>query len=79
VQRPTTRSQRGEDFIAEVERVVERLSDFPEHGKPYLAGTRRMLLARFPYSVVYLSDADSIQIVAIAHHRRKPGYWRTRM
>jgi hypothetical protein len=35
-------------------------------------------VARFPYSIVYKEAADKIMIVAIAHQRRRPGYWRRR-
>jgi hypothetical protein len=38
------------------------------------------LLPRFPYGVVYLAAADtSIVVVAVAHARRRPRYWLTRI
>ena len=40
--------------------------------------TRRVLVQRFPYQVVYRLSADEIVIVAIAHLKRRPGYWRKR-
>jgi toxin ParE1/3/4 len=36
---------------------------------------RRYLLHRFPFSAVYIERGDFIEIIAVAHHRRKPGYW----
>ncbi|HKP77295.1 MAG TPA: type II toxin-antitoxin system RelE/ParE family toxin [Longimicrobiaceae bacterium] len=69
----------GGEFLAEVERAVRRITFFPKHGSPYLGGTRRVVLRRFPYSVVYWPDPDDLLIVAIAHHRRSPGYWRNRL
>jgi hypothetical protein len=39
---------------------------------------RRILLDRFPYSVIYRASADEILIIAVAHLRRRPGYWRHR-
>lgn len=68
----------GRDFITAVERAVARLAAFPEHGSPYLLGTRRIVLRRFPFSVIYLVEAEVILVVAVAHHSRKPGYWRAR-
>jgi plasmid stabilization system protein ParE len=68
----------GDQLVAEVEAATARIADFPEHGSPYLAGTRRAILPRFPFSVVYRVDRDGALIVAIAHHRRRPGYWQTR-
>jgi hypothetical protein len=50
----------------------------PEQGSPYLYGTRRFILLRFPYSTVYLS-LEVGHIVAVAHQSRRPGYWRKRL
>lgn len=68
----------GQDFITAVERAVARIATFPEHGSQYLLGTRRIVLRRFPFSVVYISEVERVLIVAVAHHSRRPGYWRTR-
>jgi len=44
----------------------------------FSSGTRRYLLQRFPFSVVYRVEARRILIVAVAHARRRPSYWRSR-
>ena len=36
-------------------------------------------VTRFPYHVIYLETATDIRILAVAHDRRKPGYWRERL
>jgi hypothetical protein len=41
--------------------------------------TRRCLLRRFPYGLIYALDQDDILILAVAHTRREPGYWRDRL
>jgi len=46
-----------------------------EAAAPYLADTRRYLLRRFPFFVVFREVDDRVQIVAVAHARRRPGYW----
>jgi toxin ParE1/3/4 len=69
----------GHDFIAAVERAVARIAAFPEHGSPHLMGTRRVVLRRFPFSVVYLLEPEAVLVVAVAHHSRRPGYWRDRV
>lgn len=69
----------GLDFIEEVERTTSRLTAFPDHGSPHLAGTRRLVLRRFPFDVVYLAEPQTIAIVAVAHQSRSPGYWRNRI
>ena len=41
-------------------------------------GRRRYLMKRFPYSLVYTVSGEEIRILAVAHHSRRPGYWRRR-
>ncbi|HEY5870936.1 MAG TPA: type II toxin-antitoxin system RelE/ParE family toxin [Candidatus Tectomicrobia bacterium] len=41
-------------------------------------GTRRYLFPHFPFSLVYRVRDEEIEIVAVAHHRKQPGYWRSR-
>ncbi len=45
----------------------------------YLHGTRRVLLDKFPYFIVFLDWQDEIYIVAVAHAKRRPGYWAKRI
>jgi toxin ParE1/3/4 len=42
-------------------------------------GVRRILLRRFPFSVVFTASAGATVILAVAHHRRRPEYWRSRL
>jgi toxin ParE1/3/4 len=65
----------GLAFIAEFERSVDVLRMQPELGARWRNESRRMPLRRFPYSIVYLLLQDEIRILAVAHQRRKPGYW----
>ena len=41
-------------------------------------GARRILLRRYPYSIVLYERRDETLIIAFAHNRRRPGYWRSR-
>jgi len=68
----------GKSFAAEVERTISLVREFPEAGSPVGPTRRRVLVARFPYSIVYRQDTGSIVIIAVAHQRRRPGYWRRR-
>ena len=45
----------------------------------YLYGTRRLFLDRFPYFVVFRETAKELQVIAIAHAKRRPGYWKKRV
>lgn len=69
----------GHDFLAEVEAAAHRIAVFPAHGSPYLHGTRRVVLKRFPFSLVYSLEGETALVVAVAHDHRRPGYWSRRM
>jgi plasmid stabilization system protein ParE len=62
-------------FQRELDRVVELIAARPEAASPYIGNTRRFLLRRFPFFVVYRVYDGQIQGVAVAHARRRPGYW----
>ena len=40
---------------------------------------RRLILPRLPYSVVYAEEPDVVRVLAFAHHKRRPGYWKHRL
>jgi plasmid stabilization system protein ParE len=67
------------EFIAAVSDTLESISQSPRRWPKYLHGTRRFVLHRFPFSIVYLDASDVISIVAVAHNKRKPGYWKQRL
>ena len=69
----------GVDLRKEVEFAARRIREAPLRWSPFDAGTRRFLVRRFPYSVIYLELADRLWVVAVAHHKRRPGYWRNRL
>jgi len=63
-------------FVEAVEKVVASPQRWPQ----YLLGTRRYLVRRYPYLVIYRQRHNgTIQIVAIAHGHRKPAYWKDRL
>jgi plasmid stabilization system protein ParE len=73
----------GAEFLAEVQGTLELIERHPGLGGhvPQVAserGARRLPLRRFPYAIVYRQREAEIQVVAFAHHSRKPGYWRSR-
>ena len=43
------------------------------------ATLRRFVLPRFPYSVIFAVRADELFVIAVAHDKRRPGYWRGRV
>ena len=44
----------------------------------YLHGTRRVVLKKFPYFIVFFDWQDEVYVVAVAHAKRRPGYWKGR-
>jgi toxin ParE1/3/4 len=68
----------GERFRLAVEATVELALSMPHAGSPYQHGTRRVFPKNFPFSVVYLVGKDEIIIFAVAHFKRRPGYWKNR-
>jgi toxin ParE1/3/4 len=67
------------EFRAAGSAAVREVIQTPQRWPKYLYGTRRVVLQRFPFSVVYLDNPDVITIIAVAHSKRKPGYWRDRV
>ncbi len=74
-ERSPTAAQRFRD---ELDVALARIQRAPQSGGNYLHGTRCYLLRRFPYLVVYRPTAGVIQIIAVAHGHRRPGYWKAR-
>jgi len=69
----------GARFAEAVEEATSRALGFPLAGSPASAGTRRVLLRDFPFSLVYLTEESGIVVVALAPDARRPGYWRSRL
>jgi len=69
----------GERFGSEVRHAIERLLEYPAHGVPMDTDLRRIMVTRFPYFLIYSFTTDLLRVVAVAHARRRPGYWRSRV
>jgi plasmid stabilization system protein ParE len=66
-------------FTEEVSRTLELIERFPSTGAPVPGvpdrEVRRLPVHNFPYHVVFISLSARIAVLAIAHDKRKPGYW----
>ena len=69
----------GVGFLDEVQRVINILREHPDLGKSVGRGLRAALLHTFPFSLIYSVEVNSILIIAVAHQRRRPNYWRDRI
>jgi toxin ParE1/3/4 len=74
----------GNQLIDAFEQATTRLSEpnpplVPVIGEAAKLGAKRLILQRFPFSIVTIANSQVITIVAFAHHSRKPGYWHERI
>lgn len=66
----------GDDLADAFEAAAHRIRERPEIGSAFWIGERKLVMRRFPYSVIYRVEGEAVFVLAFAHHRRKPGYWR---
>lgn len=69
----------GDDFLAAVEEVFNRLRQTPEAHQKVYQDVRRALPRRFPYGVFYRILPDRVEVIAVQHSRRDPKIWRSRV
>lgn len=75
------RAARGglaERFLAAVRASTDVAIASPDAGHALPGSVRRLLIRGFPYAVLYAAESERIYILAVAHTRRRPGYWRPR-
>lgn len=65
-------------FLAELDRAQEQIVAHPDRWPTYLHSTRRYRLRRFPYLLVYHLTDNRVVVLAVAHVKRRPGYWKVR-
>lgn len=68
----------GHEFASEVTQTFGRIAGFPYAWSMIDPDIRRAIVNRFPYAVIYAIRGNTIFVLAIAHFRRKPGYWKER-
>ncbi len=72
------------EFLTEIERVLPLIGSSPTSfprllGLPVDLVIRRALLPRFPYAVVFMDLDTEVRVLAVAHAKRRPGYWLNRV
>ncbi len=65
----------AQNFQIEIESKIKLILEAPERWPIFEAGSRRIVLNKFPYSIVYRIAGGVIHVLAVMHNRRKPGYW----
>ena len=67
------------NFVSEVDRVLELVIAAPARWPKGKHGTRKLVLQRYPFAVIYREKETLVQVLAVAHGRRRPGYWEDRL
>jgi toxin ParE1/3/4 len=62
-------------FLAQFEHTLELISGDPELGAVTGRGARRLVMRRFPYTIIYRVEAGRVVVLAVGHQRRNPEFW----
>jgi hypothetical protein len=65
----------AEAFRADLDAALGAITEGARRWMRLFVRFRRLPLRRFPFSVVYVERTEAIDVIAIAHHRRRPGFW----
>jgi len=69
----------GTAFKKELRQLMRLVATMPTAWPPSGEGTRKCLMSRFPYLVIYTTLPDELLVLAVGHQHRQPGYWRERL
>jgi hypothetical protein len=66
----------GGEFLQEISRGLGFLSRFPEAAPVARGSIRSLVVSRFPYRILYRQlPSGGLRVLALAHDKRRPGYW----
>jgi len=68
----------GLEFTEEAYAAIARISEFPDAWTTLSENTRRAIVNRFPYGIVYQMKSGALRVIAVANLHRHPDYWRER-
>ena len=66
-------------FIAELNQAFDSVTEAPQRWPRSAHGTRKLKLPCFPFLVIYRETEGAALVLAVAHGRRRPGYWKSRL
>lgn len=69
----------GKSFKRELRQLMRLVATMPQAWPRSGDGTRKCLLSRFPYLVIYSPLPEELLILAVGHQHRHPGFWRDRL
>jgi toxin ParE1/3/4 len=66
----------GARFLEHFQKALHRICDAPgQYAIERAPDIRRLQLRTFPMTVIYRERSGEVQVLAVAHYRRRPGYW----
>jgi toxin ParE1/3/4 len=65
----------GDNLLYQIDLGLRQIAERPEAWSLFAEKYRHYIIARFPYAIIYHELPDFIEVLAFAHHRRKPLYW----
>ncbi len=68
----------GPEFVAEVQKVFDRIAANPLIHQTAFADIRKGVVRRFPYCVFYRAHPDRVEVIAVFHTSRDPSIWQGR-
>ncbi|MCB1230214.1 MAG: type II toxin-antitoxin system RelE/ParE family toxin [Verrucomicrobiae bacterium] len=68
----------AEAFVVELQAAIDRIRENPETPACFSGEYRKMRAGKFRYAAVYRLREGEIQVMAVMHLHRKPGYWKER-
>jgi hypothetical protein len=69
----------GLEFTEEVYAAIARIIQYPDAWLKLSKNSRRCLVSRFPFGVIYQIKSHALRIIALAHLNRRPSYWKERL
>ena len=70
----------GALYLAEFEHVISLVCESPQRYRvERQPDVRHIGMTQFPYAVLYRESSEVVQILAVAHYRRRPSYWMGRL
>ena len=68
----------AQSFQAETEHAIEVVLENPRRWPRWGKSGRKYVFPRFPFNLIYRVNLGVIEVIAVAHQKRKPGYWKKR-
>jgi len=66
-------------FLHELDHAITVVTEAPQRWPQYIGGTRRYVFRKFPFSLVYFVEDETVVIAAVEAELKEPGYWTDRL